>query len=223
MIWSLNGLCPEAIVIITLIIYYDIQCEKTEYYVPNSNIHSKWRATFKVYMKKLNNFMMHIQTISIIIFYRIVQTKVESLILEQAKVKDHLNWVNTSILLSFLYVYFRCCCSNRNIFMGYFFHLLLLFHHCYISLSSQILQQQFSQSIWQQPIMWRIIHDTRQHLVFHHPGKLMMINVIRSQKEKMGQKHDVIKGKQFPRYWPFVWGIPRRQGIPLTKASDVEL
>ena len=176
--------------------------------VPNSNIHSKWRAIFKVYMKKLHTFMMYIQTISIIIFYHIVQIIVESLILEQAIVNDHLNWINTSKLLSFLYVYFRCCRSNRNIFMGYFFHLLLLFQHCYISLSSQILQQQYSQSIWQQPIMWRIIHDTRQHLVFHRPGKLIMINVFRSQKEKMGRKHDdVIKWKHFPCYWPFERGI----------------
>ena len=151
---------------------------------------------------------MHIQTISILIFYHIITIKFRSLILEQAKVNDHLNWVNTSKLLSFLYVYFRCCRSNRNIFMGYFFHLLLLFYHCYISLSSQILQQQFSQSIWQQPIMWRIIHDTRQYLVFHHSGKLIMINVIRSQKEKMGRKHhDITKWRHFPRHWPFVWGI----------------
>ena len=32
---------------------------------------------------------------------------------------------------------------------------------------------------------------------------------------------DVIKWKYFPRYWPFVWVIPR--WITHTKASDVEL
>ena len=34
---------------------------------------------------------------------------------------------------------------------------------------------------------------------------------------------DVIKWKQFPRYWPFVRGIHRSRWIPLTKASDAEL
>ena len=34
---------------------------------------------------------------------------------------------------------------------------------------------------------------------------------------------DVIKWKHFPRYWPFVLGIPRSRWIPRTKASDVEL
>ena len=32
---------------------------------------------------------------------------------------------------------------------------------------------------------------------------------------------DVIKWKHFPRYWPFVWGIPR--WIPRTKSSHAEL
>ena len=35
---------------------------------------------------------------------------------------------------------------------------------------------------------------------------------------------DVIKWKHFPRYWPFVRGIPRSPvNSPHTKASDAEL
>ena len=34
---------------------------------------------------------------------------------------------------------------------------------------------------------------------------------------------DVIKWKQFPRYWPFVRGIHRSRWIPRTKASDADL
>ena len=34
---------------------------------------------------------------------------------------------------------------------------------------------------------------------------------------------DVIKWKQFPRYWPFVRGIHRSRWIPHTKASAAEL
>ena len=33
---------------------------------------------------------------------------------------------------------------------------------------------------------------------------------------------DVIKWKQFPRYWPFVRRIHRSRWIPRTKASDAE-
>ena len=34
---------------------------------------------------------------------------------------------------------------------------------------------------------------------------------------------DVTKWKNFPHYWPFVWGIHRSRWIPRTKASDAEL
>ena len=34
---------------------------------------------------------------------------------------------------------------------------------------------------------------------------------------------DVIKWKQFPRYWPFVWEFTGHRWIPRTKASDAEL
>ena len=38
-----------------------------------------------------------------------------------------------------------------------------------------------------------------------------------------GQHDDVIKWKNFPRYWPFVREIHRSRWIPHTKASDAEL
>ena len=37
------------------------------------------------------------------------------------------------------------------------------------------------------------------------------------------QHDDIIKWKYFPRYWPFVRGIPGHPWIPRTKASDAEL
>ena len=36
-------------------------------------------------------------------------------------------------------------------------------------------------------------------------------------------RHDVIKWRHFPRYWPFVRGIQRSLIIPITKTSDAEL
>ena len=40
--------------------------------------------------------------------------------------------------------------------------------------------------------------------------------------EAIHHHDDVIKWKNFPRYWPFVRGIHRSQWIPRTKASDAE-
>ena len=42
-------------------------------------------------------------------------------------------------------------------------------------------------------------------------------------KDKYSQYDDVIKWKNFPRYWPFVRGIHRSRWIPRTKATDAEL
>ena len=50
----------------------------------------------------------------------------------------------------------------------------------------------------------------------------LLWNVFRSSSIPFIAYHDdVIKWKHFPRYWPFVLGIPR--WIPGTKASDAEI
>ena len=95
--------------------------------------------------------------------------------------------------------YFRCCqpeqAGKRKFVFSVVWHAMMLMqHHC-----NDRLRVNFTR-VYLDPGYWVISYKT---------GVVTIASVINHD--------DVIKWKHFPRYWPFV------RGIPLTKVSDTRL
>ena len=102
--------------------------------------------------------------------------------------------------------------QERNILVKYFYRVHSC--QCYWRCTSRFLP-------WIKEITCRPRSNCEEVALSCMRASVKVDHVLHWKRKRHSEHDDVIKGKCFPRYWPFVSGIHR--WILLTKASDAEL